>query len=399
MSTPQNGGPFSDPNQPRLYATSESPSLSIFKTICSQQATKAQYPLATSIQNSVPIYTLPPYSTLTPETKTQLQDEWYAILLHGPGVFVTQNLYSDRVLLNNVNTVFHNIIAKEKETMTSHGDHFAGAGKNDRIWNSFSKHALADPCSFQKYYSNPYLGLIASSWLGPGYRITAQVNNVKPGAAAQVAHRDYHLGFMSAAACSNIPRAMQVASQCLTLQGAVAHVDVPVESGPTRLLPFSQTFAEGYMAYRLPEFSDYFLKNHVALPLEQGDGLFFNPALFHAAGTNRSEHINRLANLLQISSAFGKPMESVDAIPLVGVIWDELSQTFQSHGATDAVKALVEAVGEGYTFPTNLDRNPPRSDDMAPKSEQDVMWECLQKGYSKDDALRALQAYREATAA
>lgn len=192
---------------------------------------------------------------------------------------------------------------------------------------------------------------------------------------------------------------MQVASQCLTLQGAVAHVDVPVESGPTRLLPFSQTFAEGYMAYRLPEFNEYFLDKYVALPLEQGDGLFFNPALFHAAGTNQSEDIHRLANLLQISSAFGKPMESIDAKPLVEAVWDELLDLFREAGSTAEVKAFVEAVGEGYAFPTNLDRNPPRNDSMAPKSEQDVIWECLQKGCNKEEASTALQEYRIATSA
>lgn len=358
-----------------------------------------QYPLAKSIQQNIPIYDLPPYHNLTADQKTSLQNEWYAVLLHGPGVFVTKNLYRDKQLLNDVNAVFHNIIDKEKETLTSHGDHFAGAGKNDRIWNSFSKHGLTNPSTFFKYYSNPYLGLIASSWLGQGYRITAQVNNVKPGAEAQVSHRDYHLGFMSAERCSQIPRAMQVASQCLTLQGAVAQVDVLLESGPTRLLPFSQTFPEGYMAYRLPEFNEYFLENYVALPLERGDGLFFNPALFHAAGTNRSEDIHRLANLLQISSAFGKPMESIDAKPLVEAVWDELSGVYREAGKTDEVKAFVEAVGQGYAFPTNLDRNPPQNDNMAPRSEQDVIWECLQNGCNKVEASAALQEYRTTTAA
>ncbi|OAQ60592.1 phytanoyl- dioxygenase family protein [Pochonia chlamydosporia 170] len=398
-STTASPVPFTDPTQPRLYSTSQSPSLDAFRQTCSQQATKTQYPHASTIQNNIPIYNLPPYGTLTPQEKKDLQDEWYAVLLHGPGVFVTKNLYSDHVLLDDVNAVFRSIIAEEKETMTSHGDHFAGAGKNDRIWNAFSKHGLADPRSFLKYYSNPYLGLIAASWLGPGYRITAQVNNVKPGAAAQVSHRDYHLGFMSAETCSQIPRAMQVSSQFLTLQGAVAHIDVPMESGPTRLLPFSQTFAEGYMAYRLPEFNDYFLKNYVSLPLAQGDGLFFNPALFHAAGTNQSQDIERMANLLQISSAFGKPMESIDAIPLVEAVWDQLLAVFQSQGTTDAVKAFVEAVGEGYAFPTNLDRNPPQSDSMAPKCEQDVLWDCLQRGCSMQETSGALKAYRTATAA
>ena len=43
-------------------------------------------------------------------------------------------------------------------------------------------------------------------------------------------------------------------SPVLTLQGAVAHVDMPVESGPTLYLPYSQTFEPGYFAWRKPEF-------------------------------------------------------------------------------------------------------------------------------------------------
>ena len=40
--------------------------------------------------------------------------------------------------------------------------------------------------------------------------------------------------------------------------------------------------------------------------------MFFNPALFHAAGANRTADVNRMANLLQVSSAFGRAMEAVD---------------------------------------------------------------------------------------
>ena len=43
-----------------------------------------------------------------------------------------------------------------------------------------------------------------------------------------------------------------------------------------------------------------------------GDLLFFSPAVMHAAGTNKSSDIYRLANLLQISSAFGRAMETID---------------------------------------------------------------------------------------
>ncbi|PTU18492.1 hypothetical protein P175DRAFT_0503293 [Aspergillus ochraceoroseus IBT 24754] len=49
------------------------------------------------------------------------------------------------------------------------GDHFAASGNNDRIWNSFID-----------YYSNPWLRIVSAGWLGPAYRVTAQVNIVNP---------------------------------------------------------------------------------------------------------------------------------------------------------------------------------------------------------------------------
>ena len=101
-------------------------------------------------------------------------------------------------------------------------------------------------------------------------------------------------------------------SPFLTLQGAVAHCDMPLESGPTLYLPFSQTFTPGYFAYRKPEFAAWFDAHRVQLPLAKGDAAFFNPALFHAAGHNRTSDIRRIGNLLQVSSAYGRAMESVD---------------------------------------------------------------------------------------
>ncbi|EEU39370.1 uncharacterized protein NECHADRAFT_81483 [Fusarium vanettenii 77-13-4] len=395
-TTHKNGvdGILSEQGQARLFKLSPPPSLDAFKAICEQRATKEEYPLAADIKENIPIYNLAEYSTLTEEQKLALQDEWYRVLLHGPGVLVTAGLYKDHGVIDKATATYARIIQKESKGTKVSGDHFAGAGKNDRIWNSFSKHGLEDPASFLSYYSNPYLDLIFGSWLGPAYRVTAQVNNVRPGGQPQVSHRDYHLGFMSTERCGGYPRAMQVASQCLTLQGAVAHVDVPLESGPTRLLPFSQAFSAGYMAYRLPEFNEFFLEKYVALPLQKGDGLFFNPALFHAAGENKSSDINRLVNLLQISSAFGKPMETIDALPLVERTWDDLTALYKAKGLSDEVKMFVSAVGEGYPFPTNLDNNPPKNESMAPDSEQDIILGALVKGKSKAQVLTDLEAFR-----
>ena len=370
------------PIEPRLFSTDKPPSLTDFKTLTTESRL-INYPLASSIIKNVPIYDLSAFSSYTSEQLSALQDEWYHILLHGPGVFATKHMYTDMRLLDKVNDVFSLIISDEAKESGKKGDHFATSGSNSRIWNSFDKHCRTDHRSFVEYYSNPWLSLISSAWLGPHHRLTAQVNIVRPGGAAQISHRDYHLGFQSASACAQYPKAMQVASQFLTLQGAIAHSDMPLESGPTRLLPFSQKFEEGYMAYRLKEFQDYFLEAYVSVPLETGDGLFFNPALFHAAGENTSADIQRSANLLQISSAFGKPMESIDTLPLAFMTWEVLVERYKREGMSEGVKTYIGNVAEGYPFPTNLDRRVPETAGMAPESEQDLLVKGLREGWDK----------------
>ena len=82
---------------------------------------------------------------------------------------------------------------------------------------------------------------------------------------------------------------------------------------PLELFPVC---APGYLALNRSEFRAYFDEHHVQLPPEKGDVVFFNPALFHAAGNNRSADIRRVANLLQVSSAFGRAMETVDRLTM-----------------------------------------------------------------------------------
>jgi ectoine hydroxylase-related dioxygenase (phytanoyl-CoA dioxygenase family) len=368
--------------------------LNDFKALTTEVAS-VHYPLAKEIIRNIPIYELSEFSSYSADQLSALQDEWYHILLHGPGVFATKHIYTDLGLIDEVNGVYSSIIKQEEQRSGKKGDHFATSGSNSRIWNSFSKHCLADPSSFLAYYSNPWLLAISSAWLGPYHRLTAQVNIVRPGGAAQISHRDYHIGFQSANSCEKFPKALQIASQFLTLQGAVAHSDMPLESGPTRLLPFSQKFEEGYMAYRLKEFQDYFLDNYVSVPLDKGDGLFFNPALFHAAGCNTSADVQRSANLLQVSSAFGKPMETIDSLPLVERTWDLLAEKYKEEGMSEEVKAFVNNLAEGYPFPTNLDRRVPETAGMAPSSEQDLVTKGLKEGWDKHRVLFELQQMRD----
>lgn len=154
--------------------------------------------------------------------------------------------------------------------------------------------------------------------------MTAQLNVVNPGGAAQSPHRDYHLGFQTAEAVAAYPAHVHLFSPQLTLQGAIAHVDAPIEAGPTLLLPHSQKYPAGYLATARPEFRSYFDAHAVQLPLKKGDMLFFSPALFHAAGTNRTADVRRMVNLFQVSSAYGRAMEAIDRTAMCKALYPVL---------------------------------------------------------------------------
>merc|ERR1711924_399976 len=94
--------------------------------------------------------------------------------------------------------------------------------------------------------------------------------------------------------------------------GAVAHLDCPAESGTTYLLPYSQQYPQGYIAWQRLEFKQHFFENYVQIAFKKGDCLFFNPALFHAGGENKTESVQSMVNLMQASSPFGRCMEIMD---------------------------------------------------------------------------------------
>jgi ectoine hydroxylase-related dioxygenase (phytanoyl-CoA dioxygenase family) len=229
--------------------------------------------------------------------------------------------------------------------------------------------------------------------------VTSQVNVVNPGGKAQVAHRDYHLGFMSEDQSRAYPAHVHRLSPVMTLQGAVAHCDMPVVTGPTMYLPHSQKYAPGYVAFHQPEFTAYFDEHFVQLPLHKGDAAFFNPALFHGAGTNRSADVRRMANLLQVSSAFGRAMETVDRTAMCRALSPVL-RTQKAAGVDErTLRNVVAASAEGYAFPTNLDRDQPIGG-LAPETQAELVWRALQEGWSAEalDTELAAQAERHTSA-
>lgn len=353
-----------------------------FRAEVEREATPTDWPLAAEIVNNVPLYDGEAVRRMAADTEKALtlMAEWNTVFDTGPGIVAIRGGMPDLSVIDEATGIFEDIIASERATGSGGGDHFAKPGANDRVWNAAQKHCLAAPANFAAYFSSDAIALAARAWLGRGYQLTAQVNRVNPGGAAQTPHRDYHLGFMNADQLATYPVQAHRFSPGLTLQGAVAHCDMPLETGPTMLLPYSQRFLEGYVAYHRPEFQGYFAEHHIQLPLEKGDVLFFNPAVMHGAGTNRSADIQRMANLLQIGSAFGRSIESVDRSAMSLALYPVLKEADLTWRETCNV---IAASAEGYAFPTNLDRDPPVGG-LIPHSHAELMENALRDGRSSE---------------
>lgn len=362
-------------------------SLEEFRAQVLRSTDLADYPHAHDVRGGVLVYSSGSFEAAD---RRALQAELIRALSDGPGVVVFENAFDDNVV-DRASAAFDQLIAAQRAEGAAAGDHFGKPGANDRVWNAAQKLALHAPEVFAEYYANDALALICQAWLGPRYQVTSQVNVVNPGGAAQVPHRDYHLGFVNADQLASYPTHLHLLSPALTLQGAVAHCDMPVQSGPTMLLPHSQKFAAGYIAFYRPEFIEFFIEHQVQIPLSKGDAVFFNPALYHGAGHNKSADIKRMANLLQISSPFGRAMESLDRTAMVRAIYPTLLQ--MHHAGRDVLNAVV-ATAEGYAFPTNLDRDQPMGS-LAPPSQVDVVLDALRDQLTLEQLDTALRNQNE----
>jgi ectoine hydroxylase-related dioxygenase (phytanoyl-CoA dioxygenase family) len=375
-------------------------SLDDFVRIVEQTTDLGDYPFAESIVQNVVNYDCDRLRAecANPDTRRAVQAELNKAFLDGPGIVVFSRAFADTSVVDAVTVAFNAMIAEQNAAGINAGDHYAKPGDNDRVWNALEKLAVIAPDEFVAYYANDILSMASSAWLGPGFTYTSQVNVVNPGGAAQKPHRDYHLGFMTIEEAAEFPAHVHHLSAALTLQGAVAHCDMPVESGPTMYLPHAQKYLYGYLAWWRPEFRDYFEKNYVQLPLKKGDAVFFNPALFHAAGTNRTTDIKRMANLLQINSPLGKCLEAIDHERMCNAVYPSLLKFKASGAPARDVDNAVGSCANGYAFPTNLDRDRPLNG-LTNDSQLDVVRRAVAEEWSAEKLAGELRdyAYRRLT--
>jgi ectoine hydroxylase-related dioxygenase (phytanoyl-CoA dioxygenase family) len=345
-----------------------------FRDVVGRDTQPSDVPRAAAIVRKIPIYDGAILHDIArdPIKRRALLGEWGWVLGNGPGVFAVRAALTAANRLADATAVFQEIIAEQHAAGNPVGDHFAKPGSNDRVWNSHEKLALRAPEVFAAYYSADAIALGCEAWLGPFYQISAQVNRVNPGGSAQSPHRDYHVGFYTPDEMNRFPRHVHLMSPMLTLQGAVAHTDMPIESGPTMVLPYSQLCQAGFIAALRDDFREVFQEQKVQLPLTAGDMVFFNPAVMHGAGANETTDFQRMANLLQISSAFGRAMETMNPDLTALAVYPSLLTIDDERTREN----LIAASAAGYAFPTNLDYDPPLAG-LAPLSQADMVRQAL----------------------
>jgi ectoine hydroxylase-related dioxygenase (phytanoyl-CoA dioxygenase family) len=388
------------PNKPMTsdavpgYLSADDCRLADFVDLVSQKTDLAEYPYAAAVEQNLLIYDGARLrkELSRPAARLRVEAELARALLDGPGIVVLAGAFDDPWVVDRATRQFEAIIATQRAADNATGDHFAAAGQNDRGWNVLEKLALRAPEVFADYYANNLIAAVCRAWLGPGYQVTSHINVVNPGGAAQTAHRDYHLGFVSAEQAERFPAHVHRLSPVLTLQGAVAHTDMPAETGPTTYLPHSQKYLPGYLAWRLPEFGEYFEASRVQLPLAKGDAVFFNPAVFHAAGANRTAAVRRMANLLQVSSAFGRAMEAVDRGAMSVAVLPALQAMAHGGAPPTAIGNVIAACAEGYAFPTNLDLDQPAGG-LAPPTQAEILSRAVTEGWTRQQLETELQAW------
>ena len=368
--------------------------LSDLVALVEQPTEVSDYPHAAAVDHGVVVYDCDRLRDLISDSDARraVQAELAHAFLQGPGIVAFQRAFADTTVVDQASAAFQAMIAEQRTGGQAAGDHYAKPGHNDRVWNALEKLAVAEPHVFVDYYRNDIIALASAAWLGPGYTLTSQVNVVNPGGLAQSPHRDYHLGFMTIERAELYPAHVHLLSAALTLQGAVAHCDMPVESGPTMYLPNSQKYLLGYLAWRRPEFKEYFAERRVQLPLRKGDAVFFNPAVFHAAGTNQTTDIYRMANLLQINSGLGKALEMIDHERMCNAVFPSLVTMKASGASTQELENSITAAADGYAFPINLDRDQPIGG-LTPDCQADILRRAVDEEWAADQLRVELRGY------
>ena len=99
-----------------------------------------------------------------------------------------------------------------------------------------------------------------------------------------------------------------------------------------------------------------------------------------------------MANLLQVSSALGVTMETLDRESMSRALFPILKYN-TIHLSTFEIDAAVTACADGYSFPTNLDASPPVAG-LAPETQANLLRRALSERMSQTKFEKALKTLK-----
>ena len=227
-----------------------------------------------------------------PRARKEIMAEWVEAMTEGPGIIAFRGAFADHAPIDAATEHFWAIIERAASRQHGGGDHFAKPGANDRIWNALEKLCLRDPAGLRRLLRQRG----RSRWSarpGSGPPIRSPRSSMS---SIRAARRNRRIATIISASrppeeIERFPAHVHRLSPVLTLQGAVAHCDMPLETGPTLYLPFSQSYLPGYLRRRSPNSRTISRRITCSCRSPRATRCSSIPALFHAAGTNRSKDV------------------------------------------------------------------------------------------------------------
>ncbi len=265
-----------------------------------------EYPWATQLVDEVLFYSAAALAPTMADAagRRVLEEEIARALSIGPGVVVFTDSFDDVDLIDVVSAEFDDLIEESRSLVNS-----TERPHSDRVPHALDRLVERNPTASAQYYANDVVALAAHAWLGPGYQMSSLVNVVNPGAPASQLHPSDELALLPAEVAETFPVHSRRLSSELSLRGVVAHTDMPVESGPPTVLPHSHKVPDGHVVWRQPDFEAFASSRAAQIALFKGDIMFVNPAVLHGAGANTTRTVRRMANVLTITSALGRPID------------------------------------------------------------------------------------------
>ena len=184
-------------------------------------------------------------------------------------------------VVDRMTAAFEAVIATERASGPTSGDHFAKPGANDRVWNALEG-GRRRPRRLRRHYANDLLALGRPAWLGPGYQMTSR-SRVNPGGAARPSTATTTWVSSRPSGTGQYPRTSSDLSPVLTLQGARRLRHAP-RTGPTPYLPHKPEVRPTATSRTGPPDSRLLRSTTTSSSRWRRATRFFNPALFHAAG-------------------------------------------------------------------------------------------------------------------